>query len=65
MNKYLITQSLLSSWAWAIKSGNTEDFLKTLSREQIVQSSAMLNGIEFERTITAIINGQTFRAATI
>ncbi len=57
-NKYLITQSLLSSWLWALKLENGyEDFLKTLNREPIQQTKAMLDGIRFENVLNATLDG--------
>lgn len=56
--KLLITQSLLSSWQWALKLENGyEDFLKTLRREPIQQTKAMLDGIHFENVLNATLNG--------
>ena len=41
--RFLITQSLISSWQWGLKLENGyEDFLKTLRREPIQQNKAML-----------------------
>ena len=58
MNKYLITQSLLSSWQWSLKLENGyEDFLKTLRREPIQQNKAMRDGIHFENVLNAVLNG--------
>lgn len=58
MNKFLITQSLLSSWLWSYKLENGyEDFLKTLRREPIQQTKAMLEGIRFENCLNAVLNG--------
>jgi len=57
-NKFLITQSLLSSWQWSLKlEDGYEDFLKTLRREPIQQTKAMLNGIRFENVLNAVLNG--------
>lgn len=53
-NKYLITQTLLSSWAWAFKKeGGYDEFIDTLQRKPIAQTEAMLNGIQFENMVTA------------
>lgn len=58
MSKYLITQSLISSWEWDLKlEGKHEEFLKTLRREPIQQTKAMLNGIRFENCLNAVLNG--------
>ena len=57
-NKYLLTQSLLSSWLWSYKLENGyEDFLKTLRKEPIQQTKAMLEGIRFENVLNATLNG--------
>lgn len=57
-NRYLITQSLLSSWQWGLVLENGyEDFLKTLRREPIQQNKAMLEGIRFENVLNATLNG--------
>jgi hypothetical protein len=57
-SRYLITQSLLSSWQWglALETGY-EDFLKTLRREPIQQNKAMLEGIRFENVLNATLKG--------
>jgi hypothetical protein len=57
-NRFLITQSLLSSWLWSYKlEDGHEDFLKTLRREPIHQNKAMLEGIRFENVLNATLNG--------
>lgn len=57
-NKFLITQSLLSSWQWSLKlEDGYEDFLKTLRREPIQQTKAMLDGIRFENCLNAVLDG--------
>ena len=56
--RFLITQSLLSSWLWALKLDNGyEDFIKTLRREPIQPNKAMLDGIRFENCLNAVLNG--------
>jgi hypothetical protein len=56
--RFLITQSLLSSWLWGLKLENGyDDFLKTLRREPIQQTKAMLDGIRFENVLNAVLNG--------
>lgn len=65
MAKYLITQSLLSAWNYVYDcfEGCEEDamasFLSTLRREEIEQTDAMKNGIEFEQNVYARASGQT------
>jgi hypothetical protein len=57
-NRFLITQSLLSSWLWSYKLENGyDDFLKTLRREPIQQTKAMLDGIRFENCLNAVLDG--------
>lgn len=54
MERYLITQSLLASWAYIFDchDGNAEtavsDFMRTLNREKSEPTEAMLDGIAFE-----------------
>jgi hypothetical protein len=57
-NRFLLTQSLLSSWQWGLKLDNgREDFIKTLRREPIQQTRQMLDGIRFENVLCATLNG--------
>ncbi len=57
-NRYLITQSLLSSWMFGLKLENGyEDFLKTLKREPIQPNKNMLMGQHFENVLNAVLNG--------
>ncbi len=57
MDRYLITQSLLSSWAYVFNcwDGYEEDamadFIRTLNREESVPTDAMLDGIAFENEV--------------
>ena len=56
--RFLITQSLLSGWLWSYKLENGfEDFLRTLRREPIQQTRAMLEGIRFENCLNAVLDG--------
>ncbi len=63
MERYLMTQSLLSSWLYTFNApdgGEEEamnDFLSTLRREKKEPSEAMQNGIDFENLVTAILTG--------
>lgn len=58
VNKFLLTQSLLSSWQWALKrEGGMGDFLTTLRREPTKQTQAMLDGIQFENMVAATLSG--------
>jgi len=59
-NKYLITQSLLSSWQWSLRlDDGYKDFLKTLNREPIQPTKATLDGQQFENVLNAVLDGQT------
>lgn len=56
--RFLITQSLLSGWLWSYKlEDGYDDFLKTLRREPIQQTKAMLEGIRFENCLNAVLDG--------
>lgn len=63
MDRFLITQSLLSSWAYAFncyESGTEEalaSFVQTLKREPVTQTPAMLDGIAFENEVYAAASG--------
>lgn len=56
-SKFLITQSLLSSWQYTLKRGELDEFCSTLRRERKPQSKAMLDGIRFENVIHAVSEG--------
>ena len=64
MARYLITQSLLSSWSYVHNcwEGCEEDamasFLATLRREPAEVTEAMQDGIEFENAVYAEASGQ-------
>lgn len=57
MDRYLITQSLISSWQYVFDchDGCEEDalasFMQTLNREKTEQTDAMLDGIAFENEV--------------
>jgi hypothetical protein len=57
MSKYLITPSLLNSYAyyiqdeWKSPTESRADFLKTLSREKFDPNEAMQKGIDFENEV--------------
>lgn len=63
MARYLITQSLLSSWLYQFTAedyeGAREDFLRTLCREPGEQTEAMRNGIEFENNVYSVVHSQS------
>lgn len=64
MEQYLMTQSLLSSWAYTFNAADgyedaaMADFLATLRREQKEPSEAMRNGINFENLVYEIAAGK-------
>jgi hypothetical protein len=57
MERYLITQTLLSSWAYVFgcrdgcEDDALEDFKRTLNREPVEPTDAMRDGIEFENEV--------------
>ena len=63
MARYLITKSLLSSWAYMFdcREGSEEeakeDFLRTLRREDSEISEAAANGIDFENEVYSVVAG--------
>lgn len=64
MERFLITQSLLSAWAyqWDCNEGYEEeareDFLRALRREPVEPSAAMLNGRAFEDMVYRAAEGK-------
>lgn len=63
MARYLMTQSLLSSWNYIFncfegyEEEAREEFMRTLRREKSEPSEAMLKGIAFEKLCYDIANG--------
>ena len=56
--RYLVTQTLISSWYYALTTENgNDDFLATLRREKKQPTKAMLAGQKFESIINAVCNG--------
>lgn len=58
--RLLITQSLISSWNWAVESGSDDKFFEleeTIRREPKPANEAMLQGIEFEKNVYELCNG--------
>lgn len=59
MDRYLITQSLISSWAYCYdcyessEESAMEDFIRTLRREPSERTQEMQNGLDFEREVYA------------
>ena len=74
MTKYLLTPSLLNSYAyyiqdeWKSPTDSRADFLKTLSREKFEPNEAMQKGIDFEDDIENYCNNKfrpTFKKQAI
>lgn len=77
MSKFLITQSLLSSWKYQFSDfydmyedeenateaveNARESFLSSLRRERIPTNAAMLRGRDFEDLVVHIAEGKTFK----
>ena len=58
-SKLRVTQSLLSSYEWVFrKDDGYDDFLKTLRREKLPATQAMLDGIRFENVLNSVLNGE-------
>lgn len=63
MERYLITQTLLSSWAYVFNCRDEcvedamADFLRTLNREKAEATEAMLDGIAFENEVYKAASG--------
>ena len=58
MQKLRITKSLLDSWLWSFKRDNGyEDFLKTLNRESLKPTEAMLLGVQYENCLNNVLDG--------
>lgn len=63
MSRLLVTQSLLSSWAYMFdcyegcEDDAKNDFVATLRREQTPPNEAMQNGIDFENLVYSISSG--------
>lgn len=63
MERFLITQSLISSWEYIFKCFDgyeddaLADFIRTLSREESEPTDAMLDGIAFENEVYKAASG--------
>ena len=57
--KFLITQTLLSSWQYAIASGDMKEFAETLQRKKKPPTKAMLDGQRFENVVESVATGIT------
>lgn len=55
--KFLITQSLLSSWQYGIASGDISEFKETLERKRKPPTKAMLDGQRFENVVESVATG--------
>ena len=60
--KLRVTKSLLDSWLWSFKRDNGyEDFIRTLSREPIQPTQAMLDGTRYENVLNNVLDGIPIR----
>ena len=57
-SKFLLTQSLLSSWQYALQDGSMDDARSALRRERKYQTKAMLDGIRFENIVHSVCDGE-------
>lgn len=57
--KFLITQSLLSSWQYSIASGDLSEFKEALERKREPPTKAMLDGQRFENVVESVATGIT------
>ena len=55
--KFLITQSLLSSWQYGIASGDLGEFKEALERKHKPPTKAMLDGQRFENVVESVATG--------
>ena len=55
--KFLITQSLLSSWQYGIASGDISEFREALERKRKPPTKAMLDGQRFENVVESVATG--------
>lgn len=59
MQKLRITKTLLDSWIYSFKrEDGYEDFLRTLNRQKIQPTKAMLDGTKYENILNATLNGE-------
>ena len=56
-NKFLITQSLLSSWQYSLSSGDLTEFKEALQRKRKPPTKAMLDGQRFENIVESVATG--------
>lgn len=56
--KVRATKSLLDGWLWSYKrDSGWEDFLKTLNREPLQPTQAMLDGVRYENCLNNVLDG--------
>lgn len=56
--KLRITKSLLNAWYWSYKRDDGyEDFIRTLNREPLQPTKAMLDGVRFENVLNNVLDG--------
>ena len=56
--KLRITKSLLDAWYWSYKRDDGyEDFIRTLNREPLQPTKAMLDGTRFENVLNNVLDG--------
>ena len=55
--KFLITQSLLSSWQYGMASGDLSEFKEALERKHKPPTKAMLDGQRFENVVESVATG--------
>lgn len=55
--KFLITQSLISSWQYCLASGNFNEFVEALERKHKPPTKAMLDGQRFENIVESVASG--------
>ena len=59
-SKTRITKTLLDSWLWSFKRDDGyADFIRTLNREKLQPTQAMLDGQQFENCVNGVLNGET------
>ena len=68
MERYHMTKTLLESWQYVYdcfegcEESAMEDFIRTLNRQGVEETEAMLNGRTFEDRVYRAANGETIRS---
>ena len=58
-NKFRLTKSLIDSWLWSFKSDDGYDnFIKSLNRQKIPMTTAILNGVKYENILNSVLRGE-------